>query len=76
MRKMSASNLLYLCVILITMINRVLNASLASLGVTNALYDIPGLGNQPIRVRTIPGKDNFQSPIYEIHGVPYGFVSR
>lgn len=72
---MSGSNL-YLCVSLITVINSVLAASLASLGIKNALYDIPGLGNQPTRVRAIPGKENFQSPIYEIYGFPYGFVSR
>lgn len=76
MRQISGSSLLYLCVTIMTMINRVLNASLASLGITNALYDIPGLGNQPTRVRVIPGKENFQSPIYEIYGFPYGFVSR
>lgn len=71
---MSGRNLLK-CVTLITMFNFVLNASLESLGVTNALYDIPGLGNIPIRVKLIPGKENYQSPVFEISGIPYGFVS-
>lgn len=64
-----------MCVTLITMISVVLNASLESLGITNALYDVPGLGNIPIRVRLIPGKENYQSPVFEISGMPYGFVS-
>lgn len=72
---MSGRNSLCLCVTLITMIELVLSSSLASLGVTNALYDIPGLGNQPIQLRFIAGRENVRSPIFEIYGFPNGFVS-
>ncbi|CAH1181670.1 unnamed protein product [Phyllotreta striolata] len=46
-------------------------ASLQSIGVKNTLYELPGLGNRPVLIKTIPGIENYRSDIFEVYMEPY-----
>lgn len=61
--------------LLVFVITQTENAALQSVGIKNSLYEIPGLGNQPVMIKAIPGIENYQSDIFEVYAEPYLQVS-
>ncbi|CAH1104107.1 unnamed protein product [Psylliodes chrysocephalus] len=57
--------------LLVFVITQTENAALQSVGIKNSLYEIPGLGNQPVMIKAIPGIENYQSDIFEVYAEPY-----
>jgi Cu-Zn family superoxide dismutase len=47
-----------------------------AIGVQNALYEVPGLGNRPLFIKMYPAVENYQSDLYEVYAEPYNYDLR
>lgn len=70
---MSYRQVLVLCSVLLTT-HRVQSGAMQAIGVQNALYEVPGLGNRPLFIKMYPAVENYQSDLYEVYAEPYNYV--
>ncbi|RZC22664.1 superoxide dismutase [Cu-Zn], partial [Asbolus verrucosus] len=67
--------LLNLCYSLL-LVGGAYSAALQALGMENALYEVPGLGNRPLIIKMYPAVENYQSDLYEVYAEPYNYDLR
>lgn len=62
-------------ILLLCILNSYVNcAALQTVGVQNALQNVPANG-RPLIIKSFPAIENYQSDLYEVYAQPYSYVS-